>query len=252
MTRTLGIDLASQPAGTATCVVEWAPASATVTELRSGLDDDALVELMSDAAISRVGIDAPFGWPDAFVAAVQTWGEGKPWIALQYHQRNDLRFRQTDLEVVRSGLGLTPLSVSTDKISITAMRCAALLTRTGETVDRSGHGRFVEVYPAAALRAWGFSSRGYKGSKPAQLLKRERLFAAVRTRTPWLVVSPPQAEVLRRSDHALDALVAAIVAWLAFNGHVALPPHDELGRARREGWIAIPNEGSLELLPRAS
>ena len=49
---------------------------------------------------------------------------------------------------------------------VTAMRVVRLLVdaaATGESIDRSGGGRFVEVYPAASFRVWGFPSRSYKG-----------------------------------------------------------------------------------------
>jgi hypothetical protein len=52
-----------------------------------------------------------------------------------------------------------PVSVSTDRLGVTAMRCAHLLHRwsNGQHIDRTGPGRFVEVYPAAALVRWGLS-----------------------------------------------------------------------------------------------
>jgi hypothetical protein len=40
----------------------------------------------------------------------------------------------------------------------------SLLKKHGVT-DRSGDGRFFEVYPAASLRAWAMTSRGYKEAK---------------------------------------------------------------------------------------
>jgi hypothetical protein len=52
--------------------------------------------------------------------------------------------------------GQLPLSVSTDRIAYPAMRIARLLGAVaGEPVDRTGAGRIVEGYPAAALRVWG-------------------------------------------------------------------------------------------------
>jgi hypothetical protein len=60
MTITLGIDLGSQPATTAACLMRWEPGTATVLDLGLGLDDKALLGLARDA--DKVGIDAPFGW----------------------------------------------------------------------------------------------------------------------------------------------------------------------------------------------
>ena len=69
---------------------------------------------------------------------------------------------------MREKLGRWPLSVSSDRIAMPTTRAVRLLAETaasGETIDRSGGGRFVEVYPAAALSVWRFPSRGDKGAK---------------------------------------------------------------------------------------
>ena len=42
--RTLGIDLAAQPANTSVCAIDWGPSAPVVSDLRSGLDDEALLE----------------------------------------------------------------------------------------------------------------------------------------------------------------------------------------------------------------
>ena len=68
--RTLGVDLASQPANTSVAVLE----GTTVAELHSTADDDTIVELA--ARCDAVGIDAPLGWPDAFVAMVNAHHRG--------------------------------------------------------------------------------------------------------------------------------------------------------------------------------
>ena len=48
-----------------------------------------------------------------------------------------------------------------------AVRPRAEAAAAGESIDRSGAGRFVEVYPATALHLWGFPSRGCKRLKGA-------------------------------------------------------------------------------------
>ncbi len=58
-----------------------------------------------------------------------------------------------------------PLSVSTDRISFAAIRCARILSEVARregAVDRSGSGKVVEVYTAAALRQWGLDFRGLR------------------------------------------------------------------------------------------
>ena len=84
---------------------------------------------------------------------------GKDW-------RRRLALRETDL-VTRDLTRLVPLSLATDRIGLAAMRCAGLLahlTAAGRPVDRAGTGVVVEVYPAAALKHWDLTYRGYKGA----------------------------------------------------------------------------------------
>lgn len=239
--RMLGIDLASQARTTAACAVEWRAGGAEVVELEVGADDARLLEQAGEA--DRVGIDAPFGWPLAFVALMahhHGGGRGAPdWSP---GRRDELRFRRTDV-VVKGVLGRWPLSVSTDLIGIVALRCAGLLDRLG-VEDRSGEGRVVETYPAVALHAWGFPSRGYKGGGEAVAA----LLGEVRRACPWLTLSEEAAALCGRSDHALDALVASLVARAAAVGVTGRPGAEEREAARVEGWIAVPRAGSLPLL----
>ena len=80
---------------------------------------------------SEAGIDVPLGWPDAFVTALASYGPGGPWLRADNQQ---LRLRATD-RFLRERTGITPLSVSADKIAAPAMRAADLLTPTcGRTV----------------------------------------------------------------------------------------------------------------------
>jgi predicted nuclease with RNAse H fold len=61
---TVGIDLAAQDKDTAACQIEWSGGEASVSVPELGLSDDALVDRVTSG--DRVGIDAPFGWPDEF------------------------------------------------------------------------------------------------------------------------------------------------------------------------------------------
>ncbi len=64
----------------------------------------------------------------------------------------------------------------------------------------------------------------------------------------------PERDRLEFSEpaDAFDALVASLVARAAYRGLTLKPTPDELTDARAEGWIALPNEGSLESLPLES
>lgn len=209
-----------------------------------GATDTDLHELFGRA--DKIGIDAPFGWPAPFTRAVAAYSTETVWPPADVPQ---LRFRRTD-EVAKEKLGRWPLSVSTDLIAVTAMRAVRLLAEVaanGETIDRSGRRRFVEVYPAAALHVWGFPSRGYKGTKGAEV--RARLVSDLAERAEdWLTLSEEDWAGCTASDDMLDALVAALVTRAAAIGRCEpIPPADQ-ELAREEGWIALPKAGSLDQL----
>ena len=243
--RVLGIDLAAQARNTCACVLDSAE-SRLVVALEPGCSDARLLELAHGC--DKVAIDAPFGWPDDFVDALNAHREHRPWPAPDDEDpavyRESLSFRATD-RVVRQTR--RPLSVSTDKLGVTAMRCAHLLQRwsSNAPIDRSGNGRFVEVYPAGALKRWGLEPSGYKGADKAPL---GELLAGVRDALPSLRADEPTWGRCAASHDAFDALVAALVARAALVGLTDGPPAEARARAAREGWIHLPLRGSLELL----
>ena len=245
VSRTLGIDLASQPINTAACVLEWDAADVHIVRLEERLTDDALVVLMRDPRTSRVAIDAPFGWPTSFVEAINAYTGRGDWPATD---RSRLLLRETDRQVKLIS-GQQPLSVSADRIAYAAMRCASLLAQvTDGNIDRTGDGRYVEVYPAAALRLWGFDTRRYKGPSPEANERRRALLRAILDVIPTLALKPAERTTLERSDHALDALVCAVVARVAETGSALPVPADCAKRARLEGWIRLPAPGALNTI----
>jgi hypothetical protein len=140
-----------------------------------------------------------------------------------------LRFRRTDL-FVHERTGKWPLSVSTDRIGITAFRAARLLAKVG--ANRTGEGKFVEVYPRAARDQFGID--GSLGT-----LLRE---------AHWIEMDASCEELCTKSDHCHDALVASLVARASALNLCEPIPDDALNEARREGWIALPQVGSLSQL----
>jgi hypothetical protein len=112
-------------------------------------------------------------------------------------------------------------------------------------VDRGGEGKLLEVYPAGALLRWGLPARGYKGEEgqPA----RRQLVGHLIEAAPWLAA---HRAALAESDHALDALLAALVARAAAEALTDPAPPEHAERARREGWIHLPKRDSLRLLLR--
>lgn len=248
--RTLGIDLSSRPVKTAACLIEWDAGGATVSDLSLRLTDEAMLRLAAqlelattDQGTDAIGIDAPFGWPLPFVEFVsRSPAAGEPLPAFNPKLAKELCYRLTDLRVIQE-LGLYPLSVAADRIALPAMRCAGLLDSLGVD-DRSGVDGVFEVYPAAALKAWGLPYKGYKakGINSGRAKKNlADLFALVCTSCPWLRFPDTAADLFSTSDDAFDALIASLAARAAALGQTGRPlDSNEHARATVEGWIAVP------------
>jgi hypothetical protein len=222
--QTLGIDFSAQPLNTAAALVHWTDGRAVVKELEIRVDDARIMELAHHA--DKVGLDVPFGWPDAFVDAVRAHSQFQPWPGVE-HRR--LRFRKTDLHV-HERTGKWPLSVSTDRIGITAFRAARILAMTGS--DRTGKGKFVEVYPRAARDRFGV----------------DRSLATLLQEAPWIEMDSALEQLCMHNDHCHDALIGALVTRASALGLCDPIPAEVLDEARREGWIALPLAGSLSQL----
>jgi predicted nuclease with RNAse H fold len=247
--RTLGVDLAAEPANTAVARIDWTGGAAEVRAVRVDVDDPALVEEIT--ASDKAGIDCPLGWPRRFVEFVAAHEAGvfaAPAGLAGRDWRRQLAYRETD-RVTRSVTGLVPLSVATDRIGLAAMRCAGLLARlaaAGCPVDRAGAGVVVEVYPAASLKQWQLTYRGYKGR--ANAIVRDQLVDRLITAAPWLKLGEHQ-QTCRESDHALDAVIAALTARAAALAQASKPTPEHADAARTEGWIALPTRTLTDLTP---
>ena len=93
--RTLGVDLASAAEKTAWCLLEWREGGAEVVDLQLGADDAALVEAARSA--DHVGVDAPCGWPRAFVQMLHA--APKPMITTTRSTRN---FRKSPRSILKN------------------------------------------------------------------------------------------------------------------------------------------------------
>jgi hypothetical protein len=190
-----------------------------------------------------VGLDVPFGWPTAFVASVHAWSKGESW----QDAGANLWLRSTDLVVQQIK---QPLSVSSDRIARTAARAARVLSLVAEAglpVSRAGNGKVVEVYPAAALRRWGLPCTGYKRKKPECRAVRERIVEILIAQAS-VTITVAHRDLCVCHDHALDALVAALVARAHAIGLCDPIPEPERDLANIEGWIALPHAGCLARL----
>jgi hypothetical protein len=231
--RTVGIDFASQPKNTAICEIDWDGSSATVMQVVSQVTDDLIRELVVEQPARVFGVDIPFGWPICFVDFVRAHMErGMHPTGGSATQR---RLRSTDVfiwEMFRR----QPLSVSTDRIGIPAMRWAMLMQEFG-VLNRAGDGQFYEVYPAAARISWGLPPKDDVAALDMLMAECPLFFAA-----------PELRHFLLASDHAFDALICALATRAAALGLTFPPPGDVRDLAEVEGWIHAPQPGTLEQL----
>lgn len=264
---TVGIDLASRAASTALCAIAWTRSGASIVRLERGrnaagnpLNDQVLLAAIESpmkdgSAPSKVAIDAPLGWPQAFVEGIASPTSWPVDIDDIEGRRRVLR-RETD-HWVEQHAKKQPLSVSSDKIAYPAMRAAGLLTHyahaTGTAPDRSGTtGRFCEAYPDPSIRSFGLWPQGvterasYKGGAGAGV--RSRIVKVLRGQARWLTITDAQAELLVETDDHLDALICALVARACQRGQTVGPPTKLEAAARAEGWIHLPCEKSLSQL----
>ena len=147
--RVAGVDLAAEAAGTALAVLrvdagqggpgtgesgqraagQGGSGTVVLDHLRLGVDDETLLAETRDAPL--IGIDCAFGWPVDFVDFVARQAGGARLTSddtgdLAWRRR--LAHRETD-RVVTERTGARPLSVATDRLGMTALRCAVLLDR---------------------------------------------------------------------------------------------------------------------------
>lgn len=244
--RTLGVDLASKAENTAICLIDWSagPGEARVEQWKTGWSDDALVELMGGSGAEKIGIDAPFGWPIEYVNAIAAYRDFGIWPVAD---ERTLRFRATERSL---GAGLSP---SLDNLVWTTLRCARLLDRCAREsatgLDRTGNGRFVEVYPAAALKRWGLSQAssgkpgGYKKDDRASVARRQGLVADLAMELESVLRLPEDlvsACGKNAGDHLVDALVSSLSARAMAGGRCDPIPLEARHRSEREGWVRVP------------
>jgi hypothetical protein len=252
---TVGVDLSAEETNTCLATIDWTAVlpgepggTAVLVTLETRVGNAAIVQAAIPAV--KVGIDCPFGWPVGFTefVAEHQGGDVQPRHGRPLDWRRKLANRETDL-YVRTITGLTPLSVSADRIGHAAMRCAALLAelkQAGVLVDRSGQsGAVAEVYPSACLLRWGLLHRRYKHR--ANLSALDGLVDALLSAAPWLRLGEHE-RLVRTNDDAFDAVVAALGARAVERGLTEPPPPKDQQAAEVEGWITVPVEGSLRQL----
>jgi hypothetical protein len=226
--------------------MDWSADRAQLIDLKLGVSDETIVAIAPE--VSKLGIDCALGWPIEFVDFLKqhsmiestdpTFDGGLAW-------RRRMAYRETDRQA-REITGRWPLSVSTDRLGMTAMRCAGLLSRmqrTGIVIDRSGAGKIVEVYPGASLRLWGLATAGYRASQDVRL----QLLEQLQLQAPWFEPGG-FSDLMVESCDAFDAVVAALATRSAALGRYEKPAEELIDQARIEGWIALPNGPLGELI----
>ena len=124
-----------------------------------------------------LALDSPLGWPERLGRALSQHEAAVPIKA----DPNLLFRRETD-RFIRQTIGKQPLDVGADRIARTAVASLQLIADVASRIESpvplawspklDGLISSIEVYPAATLEVHGLSSRGYKGTKPAQRLVR--------------------------------------------------------------------------------
>jgi hypothetical protein len=269
-TVTMGIDLAAQARDTGVCLLAWAHAAPPELLMLgrgesaegAAFDDEWLADTATGrrpehpGEVTKVGIDDPFGWPVPFIDALASHRDGPVWPASEEGSTAAFRHRETDRATqARNPSGRWPLSVSSDRIAVPAMRCAAILAEVARrrgrpAVAREGSGLCCEVYPDPALRIWTEGSDASLGKASYKRAEnsgaRVALLAAIRTKLP---IADPRGRLamVEREDDYLDALLCALVARAVEVGltHAPTPAQEEL--ARIEGWIHLPSAALGEL-----
>lgn len=268
--RIVGVDLASRDDRTGLAVLVAEAGSVRVQRAVQGASDDDVLGAVEGRPFeggepvavgdqgapgpagtgeraAAVGIDAPFGWPVAFTDALGAWAEGGSWtVGYDAGDTLDLRMRVTD-RVARSVTGRWPLSVSTDRIALPAMRGAHLLTRIARArhqrpLDRTGLGGVYETWPVGSLRCWALHEQGYNADAPRGEALRTSLLEAMGR----LEVGEMSRRILVEHPDAFDALLAALTALAAAQGRTQRPTPQQVGPARLEGWIHLPSGTTLD------
>ncbi|MEM7141949.1 MAG: DUF429 domain-containing protein [Actinomycetota bacterium] len=235
--RFVGVDLAAQPEKSSMCLLDWARRPKVVDIVRPATDD-AIVTAALDAM--GVGIDVPFGWPTPFVDKIRRWHDGQS-AALDDTTPRDLRLRTTD-QWIRTHVPRDPLSVSTDRLGIVALRGIGILEKLlGPRGDRSGRRGIYEAYPGGTLAVWGLPATGYKGKDGAA--KRSTIVDALETQIDFGDFDV----AARASDDDLDAILTAVIAGLARAKATTKPPAEHRRVAAIEGWIHVPTIGLADL-----
>ena len=223
-----------------------------VQRVESPLRDERVVEVCKNKLLSVVAVDVPFGWPVEFSNFVSGW---LPQVPEEVPPSENFRFRTTERRVQRE-LGKTPLSVSSNFISLSARAWADIVYReglggridVGQYDNISSNPGVIEVYPAATLTSLaqrnGGEFDGYKKNKE----KRSKLLNTILRQFKIECDNQFKARLAgngEEDDDKTDAFLAALTALMYLGkvkGWTVRKPSGEEERnvALKEGWIFFP------------
>lgn len=265
--RIVGVDLSADHAKTDACVIEFGSSGVEFSlrparggagkRVTSRIDDGCLRAWLeqSDGVPTVVGMDAPFGWPRAFVDAVSGWSTSAPaWPAWdQRHAAGESKwkqpgdylgyrstdrfvrvFRRAERQVTGARRWPEGFAVGADRIAVTAFRAARVMS--GLPVCRTGEcGPAIEVYPGGALAEWDLyesaeSGKGYRTDPDAAGRLTDLMISGLRAlgaNTEKAEESLRPGGSVRRAmsrHHVFDAVVAAVATWAALVDASYPPP----------------------------
>jgi Protein of unknown function (DUF429) len=247
--RVIGIDCATRGDRTGIAIASWNGGGAMKLEKAFvgpvGAMADTLpgcLEPFLQKGPTLLALDAPLGWPVALANALHTHVAG---ARLGNAIAHDSFFRRTTDLRVREHVGRLPLEVGANLIARTAFAALELLhalNQLGVTTDllwipQAGRptSGVIEVYPAATFRAHGAAHEVYKAARPGNW---DRARSALVTLLGAAVDGVAEhADVMKDSDHVLDAVACVAAARDFLRGDVLRPSSDEMVTAKREGWI---------------
>ena len=234
----LGIDAAVDPANTGLAIARLSHGKWRIDSLETGQKKTGIAQqvasLLDPSKPVLIAMDAPLGWPTEFATDLSAHQAGEPLDA----EPRLLFTRETD-RVVHRHTGLTPLSVSADRIARTAVAALAIVDALRNALGQPlpllfdpshcRNGGLLEVYPAATLKQRGLPSRGYKKTE-ARALRNDIVNGIGKA----LDLNGHESACLD-SDHCLDAVLCVLTAIDFLAGNCLSPATPE--RAAREGWI---------------
>jgi hypothetical protein len=247
-THTWGVDLSTDPRGTAAVRIEWSDGRADVVRVVSPITAPELAELIAGHRDDTWGIDVPFGWPqqfETFLGAHRTTPTAVDYVEGSW--ASPLRLRRTDRSLTAGDPArrVHPLSVAHDRLGSVAVLWASVEHALAHAeppvvIDRSGMtGVVFETYPSGIRVAWGLPKRGAEG-------ERDAVIGAVAAAGIDVMLLASRGD--DATEHEWDALLCALAARAHQLGDRPRDlTQDDVEVGATEGWIHLPTRslGSL-------